>query len=118
VAVGDWGVILSSQFGDVWTSQDSGAGSILRHVFHDGKRFRVFGSDQTALVSQDGASWTSAYVPVWLSIFSSVQIGQRIFCGGTEGAIVEIVRQTISCADWMAPLDVTDLVSEVNGCGF
>ena len=117
VAVGSHGLILTSQFGDIWVPQVSGVTSNLFHVLHDGQRYRIFGSMQTGLISQDATTWHSAFVPVWSGIQSSVQVEKKIFCVGSNGLVVENETTPTPYLDWPQPLDITDFISEVNNCG-
>jgi hypothetical protein len=83
VAVGDYGVILTSPDGEVWTRRASGAGDRLPAIAFGNGRFVVTRENQSApiLTSPDGITWAPGSVtnsdgtPTQSSAFGAVAFG-------------------------------------------
>ncbi|HKP03263.1 MAG TPA: hypothetical protein VJU77_07830 [Chthoniobacterales bacterium] len=99
VAVGDYGVILTSPDGEVWTRRGSGTGDRLLAIAFGNGRFVVTKENQNApiLTSPDGITWVPGVVtntsgtPIQSSAFATVAFGEGRFMTAAPTSSVVLV---------------------------
>jgi len=88
LAVGDYGAILSSPDGVIWTAQTSGTTNHLYSVTWDGSQYLAVGYNSTILSSPDGVIWTAQTSGTTNHLYSVTWGGSQYLAVGDNGIIL------------------------------
>ena len=88
VAVGNSGIIVTSDDGKTWDNRSSGVIKVLRGVAYGNSKYVVVGHGGTVLTSTDSISWTAQTEPTAQNLFGLNYLN-NIFIGvGNNGTIL------------------------------
>jgi hypothetical protein len=88
VAVGGFGIIVTSPDGVSWVPQTSGTTNYLRGITWSGSQFVVVGEGGTILTSPDGVTWTSQTSGTATWLFDVTWSGSQFVVVGDNGTIL------------------------------
>ncbi len=90
IAVGDSGIIRTSQNGVNWNEGNSGVSTFLKNVAYGGGLFTAVGLNDTILISDDGENWNSIPGPHSFTGYWDAAYGNDTFVlAGSGGMIVQ-----------------------------
>ena len=88
VAVGNDGIIITSNDGITWDNRTSGVAKVLRGIAYGNSKYVTVGFDGTVLTSSDSTSWTKQTEPTVNDFFGLSYLNSKFIGVGESGMIM------------------------------